>query len=236
MIWCIAAAFAAFFVKGLCGFADALIFSSCLSYFYDTRMITPLSLLVCSPTNMIIAIRERRLIQVRKCLPFIIPILLGELPGLWLLGSMDTRMLKVIFGVFVAGLGVWMLIRKGDIKPMSTAAKWIYGIVAGIACGMFSVGIIGVAALQRVFTDPHEAKANIAFVFLFDTAFRVPVYFLTGYADLALLGQAAILWPVMVVSLLLGLAVSKKIGSNAAVTVIRVMLIISGLALAISNL
>ena len=54
VIWYLAA-FLAFFVKGLCGFANTLVFTSILNFANSNAAITPVELLLGYPTNAIIA-------------------------------------------------------------------------------------------------------------------------------------------------------------------------------------
>ena len=85
MVWWIIAALCAFFVKGLCGFANTLVFSTILSFGSSNLSITPVELLLGFPTNLIIAWRERRSVQWSICIPLIVLMLAGNIPGLFLL-------------------------------------------------------------------------------------------------------------------------------------------------------
>lgn len=58
-IWNLSA-FLAYFVKGLSGFANTLVFTSVLSFFTANRNITPVDLLLGMPSNAFIAWQERR--------------------------------------------------------------------------------------------------------------------------------------------------------------------------------
>ena len=46
MIWWIAATICAFFVKGLCGFANTLVFTTVMSFGMSNRNISPVELLL----------------------------------------------------------------------------------------------------------------------------------------------------------------------------------------------
>ena len=85
MAWWMTAALCAFYVKGLCGFANTLVFSTILSFGSSNLMITPVELLLGFPTNLIIAWRERRSVQWSLCIPLIALMLAGNIPGLFLL-------------------------------------------------------------------------------------------------------------------------------------------------------
>ena len=55
MIWLMIAALCAYFVKGLCGFANTLVFTTILGFTMDNINISPLEVLLGYPTNVILA-------------------------------------------------------------------------------------------------------------------------------------------------------------------------------------
>lgn len=69
MLYWIVATVAAFFVKGLCGFANTLVFTSILSFGVSNANISPVELLLGFPTNVILAWKERKSIRWGICLP-----------------------------------------------------------------------------------------------------------------------------------------------------------------------
>ena len=69
MFWWIVAAAAAYFVKGLCGFANTLVFTSILSFTSDNVLITPTEILLSYPTNFIVLFKERKNIKLNVFLP-----------------------------------------------------------------------------------------------------------------------------------------------------------------------
>ena len=95
MLWWIIAALAAFFVKGLCGFANTLVFTTILSFGQNNLAISPVELLLGYPTNAILAWKERRAIDWKLCLPLCAMVLAGCLPGAFLLKNVDARAIKI---------------------------------------------------------------------------------------------------------------------------------------------
>ncbi len=63
VMWWIAAIIAAFFVKGLCGFANTLVFTTILSFGNSNVNISPVELILGYPTNAILAWKERKSIN-----------------------------------------------------------------------------------------------------------------------------------------------------------------------------
>ena len=99
MVWLIVATLAASFIKGVCGFANTLVFTTILSFSFNNIQITPMDLIIGYPANVIIAWKERRQINWRISLPVAALIIFGNIPGIFMLKNVDTRTIKVIFGL-----------------------------------------------------------------------------------------------------------------------------------------
>ena len=112
----IAAVICAYFVKGMCGFANTLIFTSILSFQRSSINITPVDLLIGIPSNMLLAIRERSSIKLKTWLPLAAMVIAGSIPGIFLLKFGDTSFLKLILGAAIAGIGIEMLLRERQSK------------------------------------------------------------------------------------------------------------------------
>lgn len=126
----IAATLLAFFVKGLCGFANTLVFTSIMSFGANNINISPVELLVGYPANAMVAFRERKSIQWKMCLPIAALIIIGGIPGVFFLKNTDTHVLKIIFGILVIGVGVEMLLR--EFFPKKTKENKIVLTLIGI--------------------------------------------------------------------------------------------------------
>jgi uncharacterized membrane protein YfcA len=97
-LW-ILAAVAAYFIKGLCGFANTLVFTSILSFGVPNANISPIDLLLGYPTNLILTWKNRRSLDPKVYLPLAALVLAGSIPGAFLLKHVDARAVKVLFGV-----------------------------------------------------------------------------------------------------------------------------------------
>ena len=76
LLWA-AAVLTAYFVKGLCGFANTLVVTTILSFTQASASISPVELLLSYPSNLLMAWREHRSIRWRMCLPLMGLVLLG---------------------------------------------------------------------------------------------------------------------------------------------------------------
>ena len=111
LLW-ITATFTAFFVKGLCGFANTLIFTSVMSFGTGNASISPVELLLGYPTNLILIWKNRKQLNRRIWLPLSALVLGGSIPGALLLKNTDSRLIKIIFGSAVILIALEMLLRN----------------------------------------------------------------------------------------------------------------------------
>lgn len=236
-LW-IGAALVSYFVKGLCGFADALIFNSILSFGINTADISPVLLVTGYPTSLIVAWQNRRGLRLRVCLPLAALVLAGCIPGAFMLKNVDARLIKFIFGFIVAALGVEMLLRerRREKRPASKPALALIGVLAGVLCGLFGVGALMAAYVGRVTETNSEFKANMNAVFFVEGTFRLILYLCLGLITPASLRQSLILIPCMLAGIFLGSRCSKKLNEKVVKKLVIFTLILSGVLLILRNL
>lgn len=233
MSWWIAATLCAFYVKGLCGFANTLVFTTVMSFGLSNRNISPVELLLGYPSNAIIAFRERSKIDAKLCLPLAALVVLGSIPGVLLLREADTGAVKLIFGVVIVLLGLEMLLREkqaGRAKE-SKAMLALIGLLSGILCGLYGVGALLGAYIGRVKKDAGAFRANLCVVFFVENTLRIALYSMVGLLNMGMALQAAKLLPVALLGLYLGAESSAAISEKAVRRLVVVMLMLSGLSL-----
>ena len=237
MLWWMMTTLAAFFVKGLCGFANTLVFTTMLSFGQSNLAISPVELLLGYPTNAILAWKERRAIDWRVCLPLCAMVLAGCLPGAFLLKRVDASAVKIVFGVVIILIALEMLLRKGGAAAKQSAAmKLLVGLLSGMLCGLFGVGALLGAYLSRTTDDTHAFRGNLCMVFFVENTFRVILYAASGIITLAACRQALMLAPVMLLGLWLGMRAGRAINEKNAKKLVLMMLVVSGAALILNSL
>ncbi|AOZ95020.1 sulfite exporter TauE/SafE family protein [Butyrivibrio hungatei] len=238
MITWIIATIAAFFIKGLCGFANTLVFNSILAYGNNNINVSPVELLLGYPTNIVMTIRERRSIKISVFIPTAILVIAGSIPGVFLLKNLDAVIVKIIFGIVVILIGLEMLIREYSNRKAkgSKALLTAIGLLSGLLCGLYGIGALLGAYISRVSDDTKEFKANICAVFIVENTFRIFLYALTGIMTLEVIKNVILLFPFMILGLFLGIKLSSILDDKVIKKIVIVMLIISGIALIINNL
>lgn len=228
----------AYYVKGLCGFANTLVFNSILGFGVNNVNISPVELVLGFPSNLIMTIKNGKKLDLKNIILLSILVVLGSLPGAFILKFIDAKLIKVFFGFVVILLGIEMWIRDNSQKKAkeSRIAMLIIGIMSGILCGMFGVGALLVAYIGRVTDSTVEFKANISAVFIVENLFRIITYSVMGIITIGTLKQSIVLMPFMIIGLAAGIISSNYINERSAKKLVIILLILSGIALVIKNM
>ncbi len=228
----------AFYVKGLCGFANTLVFTSILSFTAANINISPLELVLGYPTNLIISWKERKAIDLKIVLPLTIMVIVGSFGGALFLKNADITLIKIIFGVLVIIVGIEMLLRELSHKKMESSKilLTIIGILSGFLCGLFGVGALLGAYVGRTTDNMKAFKANICTVFVIENTFRIGLYLFYRILTVAALERALVLAPFMLIGLFAGMLSAGKISEQVVKKIVIILLIVSGVALILTNL
>lgn len=240
LVWMIAT-FAAFFVKGLCGFANTLVFQSILSFQNDNRNISPVELILTYPANIILMLKERKSLKWNVCLPLTALVVVGSIPGILLLKTADTTVIKIIFGIVTVLVAVEMFfrMRRKENKEEGIVAKilmFIVGLISGVLCGLYGVGALLGAFVGRKTDTLSAFKANMSFIFVVENTIRLILYIILKILNIEILTKALIMIPFMFAGLLLGMFASRFVNEKHAKKIIILLLIISGISLVVTSI
>ena len=236
-LWMLAAA-SAYFIKGLCGFANTLVFTSILSFGVANANISPIDLLLGYPTNVILTWKNRKNLDPKVYLPLAAMVLAGSVPGALLLKNVDARAIKLVFGVVVVLLGAEMLSREYSKKKLrsSKPVLLIIGVTAGVLSGMFGVGALLAAYVSRVTEGSDAFKANISAVFIADNTFRIVLYSVLGLLTFDTVKFVLTLLPFALLGLFAGMKCSSRMDEKLVRKITSVLLVLSGISLILKNL
>lgn len=235
LLWLIAA-FCAFFVKGICGFANTLVFTSMLSFGTANIEITPVDLLLGYPPNLIVMLRGRKKLQWKVILPLITLILTGDAAGAFLLKNVNVGSVRVLFGAAVIAVAIEMLTREYRPKAKgSPILLALIGLLSGVMSGLFGVAALMVAYVTRMTEDSEAMKANISAVFAADNTFRLILYLFLGIITLSSLKTAALLLPAALLGLFCGIQLSGRLPEKFIKRLVFLVLLLSGIMLILKN-
>ncbi len=228
-----------YFIKGVAGIGNTLVVTSAMSYTRTNAEITPVELLLCIPTNLVVTWVYRKHINWKLAVAPLCMVLIGDILGVLLLKNVDVTAMKMVFGVVLILLSVeqlWRELRGKPGKAAHPALMLALGISAGVLCGMFGVGALLAAYLSRVTTDDMTYKGTMSVIFTVENAFRIVAYSVTGLLTTASLINAAMLLPFMGAGLFLGIRLSSRMSARTMRIIIGAMLLISGVPLLLAGL
>ena len=236
-LWIIAAFFA-YFIKGLCGFANTLVFTSVLSFGAPNTSISPVDLLLSCPPNLILTWKNRKSLDPKVWVPLTALVLAGSIPGTLLLKNMDARAVKLVFGVVVIVLGAEMLLQEHgrEHKHASRMILALIGITGGVLCGLYGVGALLAAYVSRVTENGSSFKANNSAVFIADNTVRIILYSALGLLTVGTVKTVLLLIPFALLGLFAGMKCSSRMNEKTVRKSTSLLLVLSGVSLILKNL
>ena len=237
VLWILAAS-VAYFIKGVCGFANTLVFTSILAFGTPNISISPVDLLLGYPTNVVLAWKNRAKLRPGIWLPLSLLVLLGSLLGALLLKNVQPGSVKVLFGAAVILVGAEMFLRDAGrirFKPSKIYLS-VIGTVSGILCGLFGVGALLAAYVGSVTETSDEFKANICAVFIVENTFRLILYSALGILTFSAVKHAVLLVPFMAAGLYAGMRCGKILNERTVKRLVIVFLVLSGIVMIAANL
>ena len=237
ILWSVAA-FTAYFVKGLCGFANTLVFTTILSFGAANVSISPVDLLLGYPANLILTWKNRKSLDPKVFLPSAILVLMGSIPGALMLKNVDARSIKLVFGVVVIALDMEKFSRECSIKHVRSSKMTlaVIGLTAGMLCGLFGVGALLSAYISRVTENDGSFKANISAVFVADNTFRIILYITLGLLTPGTIKTVFSLIPFALLGLFTSMKCCGNMKENSIRKITTVLLVLSGISLVLKNL
>ncbi len=239
MYWYMAmAVFVSFWVKGISGFANSLIFGSIMSFRTNTINITPMDLLLNVPANFYFMWKERKKIKLGVVVPLSLLMLAGAIPGVLWLSVGDVVTIKILFGFVVMAIAIEMYLRERNPKKSksSPVLLFVIGLVAGVCAGLFGISAMLAAYVTRTTDDMEAFRGNICAVFFVDNLFRFVLYMSTGIMTLDSLTLAVTLAPFMVLGLGTGVFFTRFISEKTVKNIVVIGLMLSGISLIVTNL
>ncbi len=239
MIWLWIVALCSFFIKGLCGFANSMVFTTLSSFGNSIVHISPIVLLLNYPSNLIMIWNGRKAIDYKVCLPLCAMVIIGIIPGTIFFKNADTSLIEVIFGALVVLIALDMLLGKRKASQGGQRIGWklgLLGILAGFVCGFCGIGVLVGAYISKVTDNTRAFKANACVVYFVADSIKIIMFACLGVLSMDILWQSISLFPVAMLGLWLGMKSSKFLNETIAKKIVLIMLIISGLALVINNL
>ena len=228
----------AYFTKGITGFGNTLVMGSLFSFMVPNRLTTPVDLIFSIPTNIYIVWRERKNISLKIVVPISFMLLVGIIPGAFLLKVGNDRTLKSIMGLVIVGIAIEMLTRKpieSENKKNNTVFLAVIGVTSGILAGLYGITAPLISYISRATYNKNEFRGNICCIFLVDNAFRFFLYLYTGILNKDVFMLALFLSPAVFIGMILGVKVESNMKEETVKKAVIALLLISGIVLFLKN-
>lgn len=226
-------------VLGLTGFGSALVVVPLLAWQWPLPAVVALTLLMDVPASAFHSGLNWRQVQWRELRRLLPGMVLGTLVGLWALPHLQARWPLVVFGVYVAGVGLnAMRARVAPLQP--TPPVWVHPVGAAIGLVEMLFGTAGplvVAWLSRRVADAQQLRASSPMVIAVAASTVLAGMAFDGRLSSELLWQRwLVLMGVALVAVWLGHRIAHRVPSARLRQIICALLVLSGLMLALGAL
>lgn len=246
-LWIAAAAvFAAQVVKGITGFGSALVAVPVLVWLYGPQEAVFLQACLDLSAGLVLLTTLRG--EIRWLLVGVVSA--AVLPGQWigtdLLLALPPGKVRLLMGAIVVALALELIARpvragRGEKTelPERPAPVLLQGAVAGFGGGALA-GLVGAGGPPIVFFMRHHFadrmfRAQLIGIFALGAATLAPMLWWKGVGTPGLLARVVALWPALLLGLAVGTRLSGRFDRVAFGRVVGGVLLISGLALALSR-
>ncbi len=230
--------FSAFFLKGIAGFGNTLIVNGGLAFIRENRFITPIDTLLGLPVNIFMVIREWRYIRFSIVLPLLISVGSGIFPGIFLLDSVNDRILKSVLALVLLAISIDFFKtgkkEKKEIKHVRLVIV-ITGFLSGILTGLYGIGVLVPAVLSRMGLNRRDFRGSICFLFTAESIIRITGYYLSGIINRNIIMNFLVLIPAAASGVILSRFIDRNIDENMIRRIVIIVLILSAVMLLVKN-
>lgn len=204
------------------------------------RLVVPTaaSLAVFSGIILISTFRTWKRVRKGILLMMIAGVIIGMPLGTYVLASVESSLLKRLFGLFLMGYALKMFVGwkvSGKEEPKNRMGL-IAGFLGGCSGGMFGAGAPPVIIyLNRKIADKQAFRATLILYFLAANSWQCATLFYVGLINGDVLRFALYMLPAFIVGNLIGSVLHIKIDQVLFHRVIALVLLISGAFLMISR-
>ena len=235
LVLCIVIIFIAYVIKGLSGFGSGLVAIPLLAFFLPLPFIVPVLALVSYTGTVYQSFTYRRDVMWRDLLPLLPFSLAGITIALWLLVNTNVTVLTLMLGIFIFGYAVYSLLPH-EIKSGSRWWAVLAGSFAGLIGALFGTGgPFYVLYLKMRQVTKQQFRATITMIFLVDGGARIFGYAYSGLFTEKTVTLSLVLLPILFLAMYVGQHLHIKINDHRFNQVVSVLLLVSGLSLAIKS-
>ena len=226
--------FIATLTRSTFGFGDALLAMPLLSMAVGLNVAAPLVGLMGITTSTTILIKHWREVHFRSLCPLIISTLIGIPIGVLLLKGVYENMMKLILAFIIIIFSLYKIFKPKLFTLTSDRSAYIFGLLAGILGGAYNTNgppVVIYGTLRR--WNPEKFRATLQGYF-FPTGSMIALgHCIGGFWTKPVLLSYLVSLPVILIAILLGGKLNRKIPKDKFDNYIYIFLIILGTVLLI---
>lgn len=228
--------FVAMFIQAITGFGGPLIAMPLGIVLMGVEVAKPVITVCAWSAAMLVAVPAYRYINWKESLKMTAIMFAGVLAGLWFFNNIDMGRLILLYAIVVFAVGVKKMFFESN-KGLSIPLQYGALGIAGIMQGMFLAGacFIVVYALEKIH-DKQEFRASLSVVWALLNTYLLYTYQATEQFTPEVIKLSALCIVPLVIAIILGNKVVKRINQKVFLQMTYGILIISGIILFVSSI
>jgi hypothetical protein len=221
----------AYWVRGMAGFGSGLIAVPLLTLMWPVTIAVPVVVALDYLGSASQGIKNMDRVAWHEQVVLIPFMVLGVAGGLWVLQAVPTALLARILGGFVIAYAIYQMLPLRELRGSRLAATYC-GVLGGLVGTLFGTGgpfyviYLNLRGLERT-----AFRATFAMNFLIDGGVRLAAFATAGLYGRQALGYLLAAVPIAGAGLYVGGRIQTGLSQRAFQLVIRVLLLVSGMAL-----
>ena len=225
-------------IRSAFGFGEALIAVPLLALMIPVEVAVPVAVLASLTVAGVVVVQDWRHIHFRSAAWLVLATLVGTPLGLLLLIEVPGPTVKAILAAVIIAFSMYCLLyRKRQTALEDDRHAWIFGFVAGVLGGAYGINgppLVVYGALRG--WSPQHFRATLQGYFLPASLLAMGGYWLAGLWTSAVTHYYLVSLPVIVVAILLGRELNRRMTGSAFLLYIHLGLIVVGTVLLVQSL
>jgi uncharacterized protein len=226
----------AYIIFGAIGFGSALVAMPLLSPLVGIETAAPLFALTALVSELIMLLRYREHLNVRAVWRLVLATSVATPFGIAVAGILDPRIALLPLGFVVAGYGLYSLLSPHIPQLKNPNWAFGFGFMGGLLGGAYNTGGPPVVIYGNISRwPPGEFKSSLQSIFIINSTIVVVTHTLSGHMTTSVLHDLLFGLPAMLIGLLVGWALEKRVNPAQFRKVVLIVLVIIGLRLIMTN-